>query len=196
MTTPTKPTPHAPTPHAQPASQPASHSPAPIIEARSLTKHFGGTRQLFMRAPTVYAVNEVSFAVQAGETFAIVGESGCGKSTLGRLLLRLIDSTDGRVFYQGKDITHEQGAPLRRLRREMQIIFQDPFASLNPGMTIGKIVGEPIALHGLAHDSAGHRERVATAAHGRPATGLREPLPARILRRPAATDRHRARIGR
>ncbi|MFP3562432.1 ATP-binding cassette domain-containing protein, partial [Paraburkholderia sp. SIMBA_049] len=77
---------------------------------------------------------------QAGETFAIVGESGCGKSTLGRLLLRLIDSTDGRVIYQGKDITHEQGAPLRRLRREMQIIFQDPFASLNPGMTIGKIV--------------------------------------------------------
>ena len=125
MTTPTKPTPHAPTPHAQPASQPASHSPAPIIEARSLTKHFGGTRQFFMRTPTVHAVNEVSFAVQAGETFAIVGESGCGKSTLGRLLLRLIDSTDGRVFYQGKDITHEQGAPLRRLRREVRTLTEE-----------------------------------------------------------------------
>jgi peptide/nickel transport system ATP-binding protein len=138
-----------------------THPLTPILEARSLTKHFGGTRQLFTRTPTVYAVNDVSFAVEAGETFAIVGESGCGKSTLGRMLLRLIDSTQGRVFYQGKDITHQQGAPLRRLRREMQIIFQDPFASLNPGMTIGQIVGEPIALHGLARNGAERRERVA-----------------------------------
>jgi len=126
----------------------------PIIEARELTKHFGGTRQLFTRTPTVHAVNGVSFAVEEGETFAIVGESGCGKSTLGRLLLRLIDSTQGRVMYRGKDITHVSGQPLRLLRREMQIIFQDPFASLNPGMTIAQIIGEPIALHGLAHGSA------------------------------------------
>ena len=132
----------------------------PILEARELTKHFGGGRQLFTQTPTVYAVNGVSFAVQQGETFAIVGESGCGKSTLGRLLLRLIDTTDGRVFYQGKDITHLSGAPLRRLRREMQIIFQDPFASLNPGMTVGQIIGEPIALHGLAQGSA-RTDRVA-----------------------------------
>jgi len=126
----------------------------PIIEARELTKHFGGTRQLFTRTPTVHAVNGVSFAVEEGETFAIVGESGCGKSTLGRLLLRLIDSTEGRVLYRGKDITHVSGQPLRMLRREMQIIFQDPFASLNPGMTIAQIIGEPIALHGLARGSA------------------------------------------
>ncbi|HYS68507.1 MAG TPA: oligopeptide/dipeptide ABC transporter ATP-binding protein [Paraburkholderia sp.] len=132
----------------------------PILEARELTKHFGGTRHLFARTPTVYAVNGVSFAVQQGETFAIVGESGCGKSTLGRLLLRLIDATEGRVFYQGKDITHLGATPLRRLRREMQIIFQDPFASLNPGMTVGQIVGEPIALHGLARGAA-RTERVA-----------------------------------
>ncbi|HEY3599442.1 MAG TPA: oligopeptide/dipeptide ABC transporter ATP-binding protein [Paraburkholderia sp.] len=139
----------------------ATKSQTPILEARALSKHFGGTRHLFTRTPTVYAVNDVSFAVQPGETFAIVGESGCGKSTLGRLLLRLIESTEGRVIYQGKDITYQHGEPLRRLRREMQIIFQDPFASLNPGMTIGQIVGEPIALHGLARDGAERRERVA-----------------------------------
>ena len=132
----------------------------PIIEAQELTKHFGGTRNMFTRAPTVYAVNGVSFSVQQGETFAIVGESGCGKSTLGRLLLRLIDSTEGRVIYQGRDITHLGTEPMRRLRREMQIIFQDPFASLNPGMTVGQIIGEPIALHGLAKGSA-RNERVA-----------------------------------
>jgi peptide/nickel transport system ATP-binding protein len=133
----------------------------PIIEARALTKHFGGDRHLFTRTPTVYAVNDVSFSVAAGETFAIVGESGCGKSTLGRLLLRLIDSTQGRVLYQGRDITHLHGAPMQRLRREMQLIFQDPFASLNPGMTVGQIVGEPIALHRLARHGAERRERVA-----------------------------------
>ncbi|MFC0572102.1 ABC transporter ATP-binding protein [Paraburkholderia solisilvae] len=134
---------------------------APIIEARALTKHFGGERHLFTRTPVVYAVNDVSFSVGAGETFAIVGESGCGKSTLGRLLLRLIDSTQGRVLYQGKDITHLHGAPMQRLRRDMQLIFQDPFASLNPGMTVGQIVGEPVALHGLARNGAERRERVA-----------------------------------
>jgi oligopeptide/dipeptide ABC transporter ATP-binding protein len=146
---------------ALPPDIPAGSTPKPpIIEARELTKHFGGTRHLFARTPTVYAVNGVSFAVQQGETFAIVGESGCGKSTLGRLLLRLIDATEGRVIYQGKDITQIGAAPMRRLRREMQIIFQDPFASLNPGMTVGQIVGEPIALHGLAHGSA-RTDRVA-----------------------------------
>ncbi|PLZ04238.1 oligopeptide ABC transporter ATP-binding protein [Burkholderia sp. WAC0059] len=137
-----------------------AHPAPPVIEARALTKQFGGTRHLFTRAPTVHAVHDVSLAVREGETFAIVGESGCGKSTLGRLLLRLIDSTEGRVLYRGKDITHLSGAPLRRLRRHMQLIFQDPFASLNPGMTVEQIVGEPIALHGLARGAA-QRERVA-----------------------------------
>jgi oligopeptide/dipeptide ABC transporter ATP-binding protein len=134
---------------------------APIIEASALTKRFGGERHMFARTPIVHAVNDVSFAVNTGETFAIVGESGCGKSTLGRLLLRLIDATQGRVIYQGEDITHWQGAKLRRLRREMQIIFQDPFASLNPGMTVGQIIGEPVGVHGLARNAAERRERVA-----------------------------------
>jgi oligopeptide/dipeptide ABC transporter ATP-binding protein len=142
------------------ASGTAAYPPPPIIEALELTKHFGGARQLFSTAPTVYAVNGVSLAVRQGETFAIVGESGCGKSTLGRLLLRLIHSTQGRVLYQGKDITHLGAEPMRRLRREMQIIFQDPFASLNPGMTVAQIVAEPIVLHGLARGAA-CKERVA-----------------------------------
>jgi len=131
-----------------------------IIEARDLVKHFGGTRHLMSRKPTVYAVNGVSFAVQQGETFAIVGESGCGKSTLGRLLLRLIDATQGQIIYQGKEITHLGDSAMRRLRREMQIVFQDPFASLNPSMTVGRIIGEPIELQGLAQGRV-RQERVA-----------------------------------
>lgn len=111
-------------------------SPA-LLEARDLTRHFGGHRVGFSRAPTVYAVNGVSFSVQAGETFAIVGESGCGKSTLGRLLLRLLDATRGEVRYQGEDLMTLGAGAMRRLRRELQIIFQDPFASLNPSMTVG-----------------------------------------------------------
>lgn len=93
------------------------------------------------------AVDRVSLAVMPGETLAIVGESGSGKSTLGRLLLRLLAASEGRVFYQGEEITHASGARLNQLRRELQIIFQDPFASLNPRMTVEQIVGEPLWLH-------------------------------------------------
>jgi oligopeptide/dipeptide ABC transporter ATP-binding protein len=131
-----------------------------ILEARDLTKHFGGRRQLLSHTPTVYAVNGVSLAVREGETFAIVGESGCGKSTLGRLLLRLLDATAGQVMYRGQDITHLRASAMRALRRDMQLVFQDPFASLNPSMTVGGVVGEPIELHGLAHGQA-RKDRVA-----------------------------------
>ncbi|WP_185983441.1 ABC transporter ATP-binding protein [Aureimonas mangrovi] len=129
-------------------------TPAPIIEGRHLHKRFGGGRNLFKTAPVVHAVNDVSFAVGKGETFAIVGESGCGKSTLGRLLLRLIEPSEGSVIYEGRDITAIPAGELRRLRREMQIVFQDPFASLNPRMSVGAIVGEPARLHGLASGRA------------------------------------------
>lgn len=132
-----------------------------LLEAKQLVKHFGGHRQWFSNAPTVHAVNGVSFAVQAGETFAIVGESGCGKSTLGRLLLRLLDATSGEVRYRGENIMDLGAGQMRRLRRELQIIFQDPFASLNPSMSVGSLIAEPIALHGLAHGSE-RDERVAT----------------------------------
>ncbi|MER2890782.1 ATP-binding cassette domain-containing protein, partial [Escherichia coli] len=102
---------------------------------------------LFSPARFVTAVDRVSLAVMPGETLAIVGESGSGKSTLGRLLLRLLAASEGRVFYQGGEITDASGARLNQLRRELQIIFQDPFASLNPRMTVEQIVGEPLWLH-------------------------------------------------
>ena len=119
----------------------------PILEARDLSKLFPGPQKLFAPARFVTAVDRVSLAVMPGETLAIVGESGSGKSTLGRLLLRLLAASEGRVFYQGEEITHASGARLNQLRRELQIIFQDPFASLNPRMTVEQIVGEPLWLH-------------------------------------------------
>lgn len=119
----------------------------PILEARDLSKLFPGPKKLFTPARFVTAVDRVSLSVMPGETLAIVGESGSGKSTLGRLLLRLLAASEGRVFYQGEEITHASGARLNQLRRELQIIFQDPFASLNPRMAVEQIVGEPLWLH-------------------------------------------------
>ena len=130
-----------------------------ILEGIDLKKHFGGGGLL--SSPTVVrAVDGVSLGVQRGETFAVVGESGCGKSTLGRLLLRLIEPTGGDVRYEGKSILDLNKSEMRKLRREMQIIFQDPFASLNPRMNVGDIIAEPIWLHALARGKE-KRERVA-----------------------------------
>jgi peptide/nickel transport system ATP-binding protein len=130
-----------------------------ILESVGVVKHFGGGGLL--SSPTVVrAVDGVSLDIRRGETFAIVGESGCGKSTLGRLLLRLIEPTGGDVRYEGQSILTLNKGDLRKLRRELQIIFQDPYASLNPRMNVGDIIAEPIWLHNLA---AGRekRERVA-----------------------------------
>jgi peptide/nickel transport system ATP-binding protein len=121
-----------------------------ILSARGLVRHFGGRRELFARTPLVRAVDGVDLDVRRGETFAIVGESGCGKSTLARLILRLIEPTAGTIKLDGEDITAATPDAVRRLRRKMQIIFQDPFSSLNPRMSVGDIIGEPIATHGLA----------------------------------------------
>jgi peptide/nickel transport system ATP-binding protein len=130
-----------------------------ILEGVGLKKYFGGGGLL--SSPTVVrAVDGVSLAVNRGETLAVVGESGCGKSTLGRLLLRLIEATEGDVRYEGRSILALNPREVRRLRRDLQIIFQDPFASLNPRMNVGEIVGEPIWLHGLASGRA-RRDRVA-----------------------------------
>ncbi len=123
----------------------------PILVVRDLVKHFGGERQFpFGRAPLVRAVDGVSIDIQRGETFAIVGESGCGKSTLARLILRLITPDRGSVVFDGTDVTASDPESVRRLRRDMQMIFQDPFSSLNPRMTVGALVAEPLRVHGLA----------------------------------------------
>lgn len=122
----------------------------PLLEAKGLKKYFPITGGIFGRqVGTVKAVDDVTFTVYRGETLGIVGESGCGKSTTGRMLLRLIEPTDGSIVFEGKNITALSKAELRRLRRDMQMIFQDPFASLNPRHTVEKILEEPLIVHGI-----------------------------------------------
>jgi len=131
---------------------------APLLRVEGLVKHFAVRRGLFGRATgAVRAVDGVSFALDAGTTLGVVGESGCGKSTLGRLVLRLIEPTAGRVVFAGTDLHTLDSAALRAERRAMQIIFQDPYASLNPRMTVGQILAEPLRLHGLQRGREGER---------------------------------------
>jgi len=123
----------------------------PLLEITDLVKHYPVRAGVLRRAVgTVHAVDGVSFALGVGETLGLVGESGCGKSTVARSVLRLVEPTAGSIRLDGKDITHLSKAELRPHRRSMQIVFQDPFASLNPRMTAGDIVGEPLSVHGLA----------------------------------------------
>ncbi len=136
----------------------------PLLQVEGLVKHFPVRRGLFGRVSgAVRAVDGVSFTLQAGQTLGVVGESGCGKSTLGRLVLRLIEPSGGRVIFDGTELGTLDAAELRARRRAMQIIFQDPFSSLNPRMTVGQILAEPLALHGL--HTGRHRERVAELLH-------------------------------
>src|SRR5919202_5803145 len=120
----------------------AATDPAPVIEVAGLKKHFPVRKGLLRRTVgQVFAVDDVSFSIREGETLGLVGESGCGKSTVGRTVLRLVEPTAGSIRLDGRDITRLSRAELRPFRREMQIIFQDPFSSLNPRMSAGDIVG-------------------------------------------------------
>jgi peptide/nickel transport system ATP-binding protein/oligopeptide transport system ATP-binding protein len=122
----------------------------PIMEVRDLVKHFPIRSGFFGRqVAAVQAVDGVSFDVLRGETLGLVGESGCGKSTTARLLLRLMAPTSGSIRFEGREIANLKGAPLKALRREMQMIFQDPYSSLNPRKTVGSIIADPFSIHGM-----------------------------------------------
>jgi len=132
----------------------------PLLQVKGLKKYFDVTGGVFSRKiGDVKAVDEVSFDVYKGEVLGIVGESGCGKSTTGKALLRLIEPTEGQVLFEGKDITKLNAEEMRKMRRDMQIIFQDPYASLNPRHKVEKILGEPLLIHGIG-DKAERKKRV------------------------------------
>ena len=139
-------------PQAPARPAPAAAEPAPaLLRVENLKVHFPIRRGVLQRqVGAVKAVDGVSFEVRKGETLGLVGESGCGKSTTGRAILQLYRPTAGRVFFEGEDLTALRGEDLRRKRRRMQMIFQDPYASLNPRQTVAEIVGEPLEVHGIS----------------------------------------------
>jgi oligopeptide/dipeptide ABC transporter ATP-binding protein len=143
---------------------------APLLEVRGLHKHYPVRGGVFSRTMgTVRAVAGVSLSVHAGQTLGLVGESGCGKSTLGRTLMRLEEPTSGQVLFDGQDLAQASGEALFKLRREVQMVFQDPYSSLNPRLTVGEIVREPMLVHGLgskAEQVARVRDLLATVGLG------------------------------
>ena len=150
-------------PSAEPISSVAQRSgDEPLVRVRDLVKHFPITQGIIVQRKigAVRAVDGVSFDVRRGETLGIVGETGCGKSTTARLIMRLLDATSGEVRFDGQDITRLRGSRLKATRREMQMIFQDPYSSLNPRKTVGSIIGEPFAIHHLERGKAVRRNAV------------------------------------
>jgi len=132
-----------------------------LLEIKNLKKYFPVKAGVFRRTVAhVKAVDDISFHINKGETLGLVGESGCGKSTAGRTILRLLEATEGEITFEGQNLLKLDKRELREMRKEMQIIFQDPYASLNPRMTVADIVGEPIDIHGLAANKKERNERV------------------------------------
>jgi len=132
-----------------------------LLEIQNLKVHFPVQPGLFGRVKDfVRAVDDVSFFIAPGETVGLVGESGCGKTTLGRAAIRLIEPTSGRIVFDGEDIAGLNGAELRARRRRFQMIFQDPYGSLDPRLTVADIIGEALDIHGLAHDATARRQRI------------------------------------
>ena len=133
-----------------------------LVEVRDLVKHFPLTRGIVFqhRFGAVKAVDGVSFDIERGETLGIVGETGCGKSTTARMLIRLLDSTSGTITFDGRDITRIKGRELKAIRRDMQMIFQDPYSSLNPRQTVGSIISEPFVIHRTESDKTARKRAV------------------------------------
>ena len=130
----------------------------PILKVKGLKVHFPVSGGFLAKKQVVKAVDGVDFEIAPGETFGLVGESGCGKSTTGRALVKIYDPTEGQVIFEGEDITKIKGAKLKEFRRDMQMIFQDTYASLNPRMTVGEIIREPMDIHGV-YDTKEEREK-------------------------------------
>ena len=129
-----------------------------LLKVSNLEKKFPIQRGLFKKTVgQIHAVDGISFEINPGETLGLVGESGCGKSTTARLILRLLDQTAGEIFFDGKEIHSMSREEIRRIRKDMQIVFQDPYASLNPRMTVRQIVAEPLIVHGMATDDSDPR---------------------------------------
>jgi len=140
--------------------------PGDFVSARDLKMFFGVRRGFFSRGGTfLKAVNGVSFDIARGRTFGLVGESGCGKTTIGRVILKLYKATGGEIFYDGADIARMTEREFFPYRRRMQMIFQDPYSSLDPRQTVGEIIGGPLSLHGLAPSQAARAERVRELIH-------------------------------
>ena len=163
-----------------------------LLEARDVTRTFTSGGGLFQKKSVVRAVNGVNLTVKRGETLAVVGESGCGKSTLARTLVRLLEPTSGQVLYNGTDIAHLPEHAMRGLRKDLQFVFQDPFSSLNPRMTVGAIVEEPLSVHSR-EGKAARREKVAHLLHR---VGLRPQMADRYPHEFSGGQRQRIGIAR